>query len=132
MHAFIPIWKSPLNTFLLSLLLLSETFGLWAQVPATVVRQKGDVVELGELTTVTLNFDSRLLKRNVSYRALIPHGYTDPKNKNRRYPVLYLLHGLGGHYDNWTDKTRIAYYARNYGFIIITPEGGDGWYTDSS
>jgi S-formylglutathione hydrolase FrmB len=46
--------------------------------------------------------------------------------------VIYLLHGLAGHYDNWTDKTKLAEYAGAYKFIIVTPEGGDGWYTDSS
>jgi S-formylglutathione hydrolase FrmB len=46
--------------------------------------------------------------------------------------VIYLLHGLGGHFDNWTDKTQIAEYAKDHKFIIVTPEGGDGWYTDSA
>jgi S-formylglutathione hydrolase FrmB len=45
--------------------------------------------------------------------------------------VIYLLHGLFGHFDNWTDKTKLAEYAAPHNFIIVTPEGGDGWYTDS-
>src|SRR5207248_10367596 len=53
------------------------------------------------------------------------------QNDTRRYPVIYLLHGFGGHYNNWTDKTKVAQYAKQYGFLIVTPEGADGWYTDS-
>jgi S-formylglutathione hydrolase FrmB len=42
-----------------------------------------------------------------------------------------MLHGLSGHYTNWTEKTKLAEYAAQYHLIIVTPEGGDGWYTDS-
>jgi S-formylglutathione hydrolase FrmB len=42
-----------------------------------------------------------------------------------------LLHGLGGHFDNWTERTKLAQYAAAYNIIIVTPEGGDGWYTNS-
>ena len=48
-----------------------------------------------------------------------------------RYPVLYLLHGLFGAFDNWITLTGLAEYAKAYQMIIITPEGGNGWYTDS-
>jgi S-formylglutathione hydrolase FrmB len=50
----------------------------------------------------------------------------------RRYPVLYLLHGLGGHYSDWTTNTNTADYAQKYRMIVITPEGNDSWYTDSA
>ncbi|HEY0048686.1 MAG TPA: alpha/beta hydrolase family protein, partial [Pyrinomonadaceae bacterium] len=39
---------------------------------------------------------------------------------------------LGGHFDNWTDKTGLAEYAAQFKLIIVTPEGADGWYTDSA
>ena len=80
---------------------------------------------------LSLELNSHLLARKVSYRVLLPNEYSDPKNANRRYPVIYLLHGLSGHFDNWTDKTKLTSYAGNYDFIIVTPEGDDGWYTDS-
>lgn len=77
----------------------------------------------------TLTQESRLMKRSVSYRVILPVGY--PGSKEKRYPVIYLLHGLFGHFDNWTDKTKLSEYAAAYNFIIVTPEGGDGWYTNS-
>lgn len=77
-------------------------------------------------------FASKLMAREMPYRVIVPTSYTDPKKSGDRYPVLYLLHGLFGHFDNWTDKAKVAEYAGNYDFIIVTPEGGDGWYTDSA
>jgi S-formylglutathione hydrolase FrmB len=61
---------------------------------------------------------------------VVPRHYTELSGY--RFPVIYLLHGLFGHFDNWTDKTRIDEYSVPYDFIIVTPEGGDGWYTDSA
>lgn len=72
--------------------------------------------------------DSKLMARKMPYRIILPGDYAASKN---RYPVIYLLHGLMGHYNNWTDKTKLSEFAANYNFIIVTPEGGDGWYTDS-
>ena len=81
---------------------------------------------------LTLRLGSRLMAREMPYRVVLPIGYNEPKNAARRYPVVYLLHGLTGHFDNWTDKTKLAEYAAQFDFIIVTPEGGDGWYTDSA
>ena len=77
----------------------------------------------------TFSLKSELLGREVNYRVVFPADYK--QNATKRYPVIYLLHGLFGHFDNWTDKTPLAEYAAPYNFIIVTPEGGDGWYTDS-
>ena len=52
--------------------------------------------------------------------------------KETRYPVIYLLHGLTGHYNNWAEKTKLEQYAANYNYIIVMPEGDNGWYTDSA
>ncbi|MCU0239523.1 MAG: esterase family protein [Pyrinomonadaceae bacterium] len=93
-------------------------------------------------TTVTLNanskqlkvedykLNSKLLAREIPYRIVFPKDYKQT-DKNKKYSVIYLLHGLTGHYDNWTNKTKIAEYASQYNFIIVTPEGNDGWYSDS-
>ena len=74
---------------------------------------------------------SRLLGRNVPFRVLAPLDYDQKGSESARYDVIYLLHGLFGHFDNWTTKTSLARYAATYRFIIVMPEGGDGWYTDS-
>lgn len=74
---------------------------------------------------------SKLMAREMPYRIILPNNYSEAAAA-KRYPVLYLLHGLFGHFDNWTDKTKLAEYASSREFIIVTPEGNDGWYTDST
>ena len=70
--------------------------------------------------------------KTLPYNVLLPVDYQQPATKTKRYPVVYLLHGLTGHYTNWLEKTQLANYAASYDFIIVTPEGNDGWYTDSA
>ncbi len=77
----------------------------------------------------TIQFKSELIGQVLPYNVLLPVGYAE---SNKRYPVLYLLHGLFGRYDDWVTRTNLAQYATNYDVIIITPEGHDGWYTDSA
>ena len=74
--------------------------------------------------------DSKLMGRKMPYNAVVPPTYLAAANV--RYPVIYLLHGLTGHYDNWTTKTLVAAYALEHDVILVTPEGDDGWYTDST
>ncbi len=91
-----------------------------------VLKQRTDGYETG---VVTLQLNSKLLAREISYRVISPSDYKIQKTK--RYSTVYLLHGLTGHFDNWTDRTKLIEYAALYNYIFITPEGNDGWYTDS-
>lgn len=74
---------------------------------------------------------SKIMAREMPYRVILPAGYADAKGTSPRFPVVYLLHGLTGHYSNWIDKTELVAYAAKYDFIIVTPEGDNGWYSDS-
>jgi len=77
----------------------------------------------------TVQLQSKLLGKTLPYNVILPRDYqTSPRT---RYPVLYLLHGFSGHYSDWVSKTNLADYAAAYRMIVITPEGNDGWYTDS-
>jgi putative tributyrin esterase len=73
---------------------------------------------------------SKLMGRDMPYRVIVPREYGE--KPDRRFAVIYLLHGLGGHFDNWTEKTKLTAYVSEYNFIIVSPEGNDGWYTDSA
>jgi S-formylglutathione hydrolase FrmB len=77
----------------------------------------------------TVQFKSELIGKILPYDTLLP---TDYFKSNKRYPVLYLLHGLFGHHDDWITRTNLAEYARMYDLIIVTPEGNDCWYIDSA
>jgi len=77
----------------------------------------------------TIQFQSKLLNRTLPYNVILPRDY---RTSSTRYPVLYLLHGLSGHYSDWITRTNIADYAALYRMIVVMPEGNDGWYTDSA
>lgn len=68
----------------------------------------------------------------VPYRVVLPAKYWDKDATGRTFPVIYLLHGLTGHFENWTSRTAVEKYSEQYNIIVVTPEGGDGWYTDSA
>lgn len=72
---------------------------------------------------------SAALGRAMKYRVLLPAEYA---TSQRRYPVLYLLHGLGGAYTDWTTRTNIAEYSRTLPLIIVMPDGGNSWYTNAA
>lgn len=72
---------------------------------------------------------SALMGRDMPYRVIVPA--VDKAAANERFPVIYLLHGLTGHFSNWTDKSKLVDYASRHRYIIVTPEGSNGWYTDS-
>jgi putative tributyrin esterase len=113
------------NQFLWLMLALVLPFSVRAQPAEKTFSRAASSVQ-------TLRLSSRLMAREMPYRVIFPSGYDAKEKASERYPVIYLLHGLGGHFDNWTDKTKLAEYAAPYDFIIVTPEGGDGWYTDSA
>ena len=73
---------------------------------------------------------SKLMGREMPYRVILPVKYE--RNKDARYPVIYLLHGLTGHYNNWTELSKLVDHATAFDAIVVTPEGENGWYTDHS
>jgi S-formylglutathione hydrolase FrmB len=79
----------------------------------------------------SVQFESRLVGAPLPYNVVLPADYKRGSSSNRRYPVLYLLHGLGGSAADWVStRARLADYAAQYPFIVVVPEGKDGWYTD--
>lgn len=78
----------------------------------------------------TVQFQSKLVGATLPYNVILPTDYE--KGKTAHYPVLYLLHGLTGHYDNWVSKTQLKESAAQFQIIIVMPEGNNGWYTDSA
>jgi enterochelin esterase-like enzyme len=59
---------------------------------------KREAVPHGELTPV--EYDSKSLGTRRRMRVYTPPGYST----NRKYPVLYLLHGIGGTDTEWTES----------------------------
>lgn len=82
-------------------------------------------------TVESYKLNSKLMAREMPYRVVLPVNYNN-SNEKTFYPVVYLLHGLTGHFGDWTDKGKLAEYAAKYNYIFVTPEGNNGWYTDSA
>ncbi len=72
---------------------------------------------------------SEALKGSRRAAVMLPPGYD---NSPARYPVLYLLHGLTGNWEDWSRKTNLAAYAAAYSLIIVMPDGENSWYTNSA
>jgi len=78
-----------------------------------------------------IRLESKLLGKAVDYSILYPVNYRRAANEEKKFPVVYLLHGLTGHHTNWIERTGIALYATHYDLFIVMVEGENGWYTDS-
>lgn len=70
-----------------------------------------------------------LLGKALPYRVLLPSGY---ETSSRRYPVLYLLHGLTGNENDWIERSHLRDYANRYHLIVVMPGVGDSWYANSA
>ena len=100
----------------LLLILLLSFVGQTAARPPDAARQRDETLQ------------SSALRRDMNYRVLLPQDYA---TSQRRYPVLYLLHGLGGDYTDWTTRSNIAEYTRTLPLIVVMPDGNNAWYTNS-
>lgn len=79
----------------------------------------------------TYQLDSKLMGRRMPYHVILPAAYHTKTESGRRYPVIYLLHGLTGNFTNWPTKTPLAEYASELDAVIVSVEGENGWYTDN-
>jgi len=81
----------------------------------------------GTLSAAT--FSSASLGVDKRYNIYLPAGYE--ANPDRRYPVLYLLHGLGGDEDNWPGFGLVeAADAAAFEAIVVMPDGDDSFYAN--
>lgn len=131
--------KYPRTWWALILLAFPVSFGTFALTTAPNPNAQVQAVRPAQKTprdnnkrVEIVSLDSKLVGETLPYIVVLPLEYDQRAATGKRYPVLYLLHGLFGHYDNWTAKTRLADYATQYQMIIVTPEGNDSWYTDSA
>ena len=76
---------------------------------------------------VDVTFHSAALNRDMPYRAIIPATIA----ANQKLPVIYLLHGGGGGFHDWSNYSDVAGYAAR-GLILVMPEGNSSYYTNSA
>jgi enterochelin esterase-like enzyme len=93
---------------------------------------KRDNVPHGEITAV--QYDSRTLGTRRQVRVYTPPGYST----NRKYPVLYLLHGIGGNDREWTQACQAENVIDNLlangkmqPMIVVFPNGNSSVTADA-
>lgn len=80
-------------------------------------------------------FDSVALGHPLAYSIYLPEGYGDA---SASYPVMYLLHGLGGGETDWINAGGAARTANRLiasgtiaPMVIVMPDGASSWYVNS-
>jgi len=97
----------------------------WALLVASVLCCRPAEAQTGPVTTVTM--ESPSIGRKTAYNIILPADYETSGDK--RYPVLYLLHGLTGNYTNWAGMGA-ARAAKGLDLIVVMPDGGNSWYVN--
>lgn len=84
-------------------------------------------ISAAQVDTVTTYSPS--MKKSIKAVVVTPNTY----NKEKSYPVLYLLHGYSGDHKAWINNmTSTKSLADQHQFIIVSPDGAfSSWYFDS-
>ena len=99
---------------------------------ATFARQGTGTAGSGQIQE--RSFASAALGRTMPYLVYLPPGYD--AELNEQYPVVYMLHGMGGSYTTWRDYGLLAAADRLIRageippLIIVLPEGESAYWVD--
>ena len=74
-----------------------------------------------------VTFFSPALNRNMTYRVFLPSAI----EAAQKLPVVYLLHGNGGGFQNWSNYSDVSAYAAR-GLILVMPDGGSSYFMNSA
>jgi len=76
---------------------------------------------------IDVTFHSASLNRDMPYRVVLPAQIAP----GQKFPVVYLLHGGGGGFHDWSNYSGVARYAED-GLVLVMPEGNSSYYTNSA
>ena len=95
-----------------------SVFCLLAVLCLTAAAQRVDTIKVH---SASMNVDVRTV-------VILPKDY----NGRKALPVLYLLHGYGGHHKTWiTVRPDLPETATRMQMIVVCPDGRNSWYIDS-
>ena len=85
------------------------------------------------------SFDSRALGGPLRFSIYLPPGYHAPAEADRRYPAVYLLHGVGDDERSWPrfgqvedTMDRLIAEGSLPPFVVVMPDGRKSWWVDSA
>ena len=96
-------------------------------LPALVLVGLACTAFLGAGEMQTRSLQSAALGQEVKINVLLPDDYAASGDK--RYPVVYLLHGYGGDYSEWT-RVGVADRTQGLSVILAMPEGDKSFYVN--
>jgi putative tributyrin esterase len=79
-----------------------------------------------KVTLHDVTFRSAALNRDMQYRVILPATLTP----GRKLQTVYLLHGGGGGFRDWSNYSDVAAFAES-GLILVMPEGGSSYYANA-
>jgi len=99
-------------------------------VPVAAAPAQAAVVAPGKGTVATHTFHSDALGVDKTYLIYLPAGYD---SSAARYPVVYMLNGLGGDETNWVEHGHADAAADALGLhaILVFPDGDSSFYVNS-
>lgn len=120
------------NLFLLiAALVLGQVFVFAHEQQQTRVVSLTQQTANKDVGLATLELNSQLMQRKMPYAVILPANYEI--DKTRKFPIVYFLHGLSGHYNDWMHASDLANFAATkHQFIVVLVEGENGWYVDSA
>lgn len=77
----------------------------------------------------TVEFDAPSVGRKLKFNVVLPRSYDASPEK--RFPVLYLLHGYTSNYTDWA-KLGAGKAAQPFDLIVVMADGGNSWYVNWS
>jgi S-formylglutathione hydrolase FrmB len=97
--------------------------------PAPAPNQPAPVTGAGKIERTKMKSEALGVEKDLI--VYLPAGYDAAGDK--RYPVFYYLHGLGGDETNWLESGNLDKTADALGVqaIIVMPDGDAGFYVDS-
>ena len=77
------------------------------------------------MNIIDVNIESKVLARNEIFKVITP-SHVDISD----LPVLLLLHGMYGNFQDWAHKSEIAQLADEFKVVVIMPSGYNSFYAD--
>ena len=80
-----------------------KRIGIWVAMSIYILSLYGQAGYQSKVITDTIY--SEVLKAKRAYTVYLPKSFE--QNKEKRYPVLYLLHGMNGNHHSWLKRTNV-------------------------
>ena len=77
------------------------------------------------MALLQVNYVSQALMHQVALNVILPvdefASESSPYRPERKFPTLYLLHGMLGNYEDWVAGTRVKRWAETHGLAVVMP-----------